>query len=530
MSVYSVNVYPSSTTIKTGNWYYGAYAIVNASSNCNTDVTWFSDKPSVATVNASSGYIYAKAPGTTRIYAQSTIDSSKKDYITVTVTSGTICVDSVTLNRSSISLEKGDTFTLSATICPTNATNKSISWRSSNTSVATVSGGVVTAKARGYAYIYAEAQDGSGEYDYCYVNVTEDILVTSVTVSPSSKTMNIGASAYLYETVCPTNATNKCVKWSSNKTSVATVNPDTGLVIAQGAGTATITATAQDGSGKKGYCTITVNPLVSVQSISLYPETMIMNIDDVNYLSATVLPANAADKRVRWCSSNPNVVCVDYYTGEITALAEGTASVTAYSVVDNTIGSKGCSITVLSQERTVRANGVIQENAAYIRSAANMFGLQPVDVAMVIYAEQCINVDWKDEVIDPMLAPTLNVSLGLGQMLISTARKVEDNGYLPITHYTEWHGNNSVENRDAGIAIKLLNAQENAKYVAGYLAYIIDLWEQEYPYISCDAGVLATLYNIGETGRNNAGPHSNPESNEFGRFASDHRQLLQCLL
>ena len=103
MSVYSVSVYPSSTTIKTGNWYYGAYAIVNASSNCNTDVTWYSDKTSVATVNASSGYIYAKAPGTTRIYAQSTVDSSKKDYITVTVTSGTICVDSVTLNRSSVS-------------------------------------------------------------------------------------------------------------------------------------------------------------------------------------------------------------------------------------------------------------------------------------------------------------------------------------------------------------------------------------------------------------------------------------------
>lgn len=357
MSVYSVNVHPTSISLKTGDWYYGAWAQVIASSNCCTDVTWYSDNPNVASVNQSSGYIYAKSTGTTRVYAVSKVDNTKKD-----------------------------------------------------------------------------------------------------------------------------------------------------------------------------YCIITVEPPISVQSISLYPETMIMNIDDVNYLSATVLPANAADKRVRWCSSNPNVVCVDYYTGEITALAEGTASVTAYSAVDNTIGSKGCSITVLSQERTVRANGVIQENAAYIRSAANMFGLQPVDVAMVIYAEQCINVDWKDEVIDPMLAPTLNVSLGLGQMRISTARKVENNGYLPITHYSEWHGNNSVENRDAGIAIKLLNAQENAKYVAGYLAYIIDLWEQEYPYISCDADVLATLYNIGEMGSNNGGPHPNPGSNEFGRFASDHRQLLQCLL
>lgn len=239
MSVYSVNVYPSSTTIKIGNWYYGAYAIVNASSNCCSDVEWYSDKPSVATVNASSGYIYAKSEGTARIYAQSTIDSSKKDYITVTVTSGTICVDSVSLNRSSISLEKGDTFTLSATVCPTNASNRNLSWSSSNTAVATVNGGTVNAVGGGSAIITARAQDGSGEYDSCYVNVTQDILVTSVTVSPSSKTMNIGNSAYLYETVCPTNATNKCVKWSSNKTSVATVNPDTGLVIARGAGTAT---------------------------------------------------------------------------------------------------------------------------------------------------------------------------------------------------------------------------------------------------------------------------------------------------
>ena len=357
MSVYSVNVHPTNISLRTGDWYYGAWAQVIASSNCCTDVTWYSDNPNVASVNQSSGYIYAKSTGTTRVYAVSKVDNTKKD-----------------------------------------------------------------------------------------------------------------------------------------------------------------------------YCIITVEPPISVQSISLYPETMIMNIDDVDYLSATVLPANAADKRVRWCSSNPNVVCVDYYTGEITALAEGTASVTAYSVVDNTIGSKGCSITVLSQERTVRANGVIQENAAYIRSAANMFGLQPVDVAMVIYAEQCMNVDWKDEIIYPLLAPILNVSLGLGQIRISTARKVEDNGYLPITQYSEWHGNNSVENRDAGIVIKLLNAQENAKYVAGYLAYIIDLWESEYPYISCDAEVLATLYNIGEMGSNNAGPHPNPGSNEFGRFASAHRQLLQCLL
>ena len=221
MSVYSVNVYPSGITIKTGKWYYGAYAIVNDSSNCNTGVKWYSNNTSVATVNALSGYIYAKNPGTTRIYAQSTVDSSKKDYITVTVT--------------------------------------------------------------------------NGEYDICYVNVTQDILVTSVTVNPSSKTMNIGNFAYLYETVCPTNAINKCVKWSSNKTSVATVNPDTGLVIAQGAGTATITATAQDGSNKKGYCTITVNAPVAVIGVDVCPTSLTMNVGDADYLCETVYPSNATN-------------------------------------------------------------------------------------------------------------------------------------------------------------------------------------------------------------------------------------------
>lgn len=357
MSVYSVNVHPTSIGLKVGEWYYNAKAEVNASSNCCTDVTWYSDNPNIVTVNKSSGYIYAKSSGSTRVYAVSNVDNSKKD-----------------------------------------------------------------------------------------------------------------------------------------------------------------------------YCVITVEAPISVQDISIYPETMIMNIGDVAFFRATVMPANATDKRVRWRSSNPDVVYIDCYTGDITALAEGTTSITACSVADNTICSKGCIINVLSRERTTKANDVIQENASYIQDAANMFCLEPVDVAMVIYAEHCINVDLKDEIIDPLVAPLLDVSLGLGQIRISTAKRIEDKGYMPITHFEEWHGNNSVENRDAGIANKLLNYQENAKYVAAYLKYIIDLWKDAYPCIQCDYDVLATLYNIGEMGKNSEGPHPNPGSNAFGRFASDHRQILQDLL
>lgn len=167
MAVYSVNVYPGSVRIQKGSWYYGAYAVVDASSNCSTDVRWYSNNTNVATVNASTGIIYAKAAGTARIYAQSIEDDSKKDYISVTVTSGTICVESVCLNTDYLALEKGQKGHLYATVCPTNASNKSIKWSISNPAVASVSDGTVTARGIGGALITARAQDGSGKYDSC---------------------------------------------------------------------------------------------------------------------------------------------------------------------------------------------------------------------------------------------------------------------------------------------------------------------------------------------------------------------------
>ncbi len=345
MSVSSVNVYPSSATVKAGNWYYGAYAIVNASSNCGTDVTWYSDNTNIATVNPTNGYIHGKAPGTTRIYAQSTIDSSKNDYITVTVTSGTICVESVSLNWSAASLQKGDKLTLCATVCPTNATNKTISWTSTNTSVATVRDGVVTAEAKGSACIYAKAQDGSCEYDTCRVTVTDDILVTCITVSPSSYTLDEGTSIDLKETVYPTNATNKCVLWSSRNENVAKVNPNTGLVYAINEGNAIILATSTDGSQISGTCSITVKGKVNVSKIDVSKPTLELNKGDTYDLSATVYPSNAYNKTIRWESSDKSVATVDPTTGHVTAKSAGKVAIYARAQ-DGSGVSDYCCLTV----------------------------------------------------------------------------------------------------------------------------------------------------------------------------------------
>ena len=115
--VHSVTVSPKSITLKAGDWSYAARAEVCPSNADCKKVTWHSNNPSVASVNASNGYIYANAAGTARIYASATDGSGCSDYLTVTV-SNTVPVTSVTLNRSSLTLEEGKSAYLCATLCP----------------------------------------------------------------------------------------------------------------------------------------------------------------------------------------------------------------------------------------------------------------------------------------------------------------------------------------------------------------------------------------------------------------------------
>ena len=342
--VNSVTVYPGSVTIRAGSWYYGAWAEVCPTDADCTDVTWYSNNSNIASVNASSGYIYGRSAGTTRIYAEATDGSGIRDYITVTVKSD-IAVETVTLNRTSVALEKGDCINLTATVCPSNATNTAVTWRSTNTSVATVSNGVVTAKKRGTACIYAEAADGSGASARCHVQVTEDILVSSVTVNPPSKTMRVGDSDYLCATVCPENATDRCVEWSSSNSGVVSVNAESGLIYAKKAGTATIYATATDGSGCYGWCEITVTGVVPVSSVTVSKSTVTLYPNKTCKLCATVCPEDASNKTIRWTSGDENIATVDSVTGRVTAKSAGRVAIYARAQEGSNV-SDYCCVTV----------------------------------------------------------------------------------------------------------------------------------------------------------------------------------------
>ena len=337
--VNSISVSPRSITLKKGTWYYGISAeVCPLNADCRS-VTWSSSNTNVATVNASNGYIYAKAAGTANITATAIDGSGCRDSITVTVSS-TVSVQSVSLNRTSITLEEGDCTTLSATVLPTNATNRAVTWSSNRTNVATVNGGNVFAVKKGTANITATAADGSGKSASCTVTVTDDTLVKSITVHPSNKEMVTGKSAFFSATVCPVNATDRCVIWSSSCPDIATVNPISGLVYAKRKGSATIIAEARDGSGVCGCCALTVTDPICVEDITLNRSSMTLYKGNSYRLSATVCPDNATNKTVRWCSSRTSVATVNTYTGRVTAKSAGITTV--YAIAQDGSGVSAC--------------------------------------------------------------------------------------------------------------------------------------------------------------------------------------------
>ena len=215
-------------------------------------VTWKSSNPSVATVSA-AGLVSAKRRGTTTITCTAKDGGGASASCKITVN---LAVAKISLDRTSLALNKGRVFTLKATVSPAAAANKAVTWKSSDTKVATVtSSGQVTFKARGTATITCTAKDGSGASASCKVTVR--IPVSVINLGRSSATLVKGKTLELRAGVGPASANNKTVSWKSSNTSVATVSP-TGIVTATGKGTAVITCSARDGSGVRATCKITV--------------------------------------------------------------------------------------------------------------------------------------------------------------------------------------------------------------------------------------------------------------------------------
>jgi hypothetical protein len=166
---------------------------------------------------------------------------------------GFVPVTDVTLAPSSANIAVSSTVQLNATVSPSNATSQDVTWSSSNTSVATVnSNGLVTGAAPGTATITVTTVEGNKTATSL---ITVRIPVDSIELTPSTLTIEEGKQGSVSVIFTPSNATNQNVSWSTSNSSVATAN--NGIITAHAAGTATITATTQDGN-RTSTCTITV--------------------------------------------------------------------------------------------------------------------------------------------------------------------------------------------------------------------------------------------------------------------------------
>ena len=303
----------------------------------NAEVTWYSDKESVATVSQ-SGLVTGVGPGETTVHAVTT-DGGKMASCLVKV--GTP-VKGITLSVSSKTLYVGDpSLDISATLTPANATDQSLEWSSSDPEVASIAPGaalraVIKPLKPGKTTITATTKDG-GFTASCEVTVKRH--VSGVSLNKASLTLYVGETESLAATVAPEDASDKTVAWSSDNSAVASVS--NGKVTANKPGTAVIKVVTNDLS-KEAACTVTVKR--HAESVELSQKEIKLYLGENRSLTATVLPSDASDKNVTWSSSNPNVATVST-AGNVVSKSVGTTVITVKTADGGHQAS--CHVTVL---------------------------------------------------------------------------------------------------------------------------------------------------------------------------------------
>lgn len=316
----SIKLNKSKLTIDDGKS-YTLKATFNPTNTTTKTCTWTSSNKKVVTVT-SKGVITAVGPGTATITCK-TKDTGKTAKCTVTVKK--VTPTSVVLDKSSYQVAYGKTLQLKATVYPTNSSDQSLVWTSSNPKYVKVSStGKVTGLKAGKTVTITVKTKSGNKVDTCKVYVGE-VDVNGVTLNKTSATLGAGSTLQLKATVSPSTATNQKVKWSSSNTSVAKVS-SSGKVTAVGNGTALVSCITVDGEFV-AICKITVKT-IEVMGVKLDKNSLSLGIGDSYTLKATIVPDNASDQSVIWESTDSSVASVSS-TGKVTGVSGGVCRIRA---------------------------------------------------------------------------------------------------------------------------------------------------------------------------------------------------------
>lgn len=265
-------------------------------------------------------------------------------------------VTGVKLDKTKVVLEIGESTTVKATLAPENATNKTVKWAVKNTAIATVADGVVKGVAVGETELTATTVDGGHTATIPVKVVTEKVPVTGIEWQNTRNNIKEGTFAFFVAEISPANATDLSTTWMSDNPEVASIGEiitEDNFVLAKitgiAPGKATISVTTNDG-GFKRYCPITIDPIVKVTEINLWPTSATIGVGETEQLTAAVLPNDADNKKVEWSSSDTSVATVDA-NGLVTGVAKGEATITA--TAKDGSGVKGeTTITVVGKKPT----------------------------------------------------------------------------------------------------------------------------------------------------------------------------------
>lgn len=252
--VTGVTLDKESASLRIGEETLQLNAVVEPSDASDKSLLWTSSEAGVASVSE-TGLVTPLAPGET-VITVTTVDGEFSATCTVTVIQPVV---SITLNETSININPDMTFELVAQINPDNASDKTLEWKSSDETVATVDqNGVVTGVETGVgreAVITVTSKD-SGVYATCIVRVTKDVV--GVELDCQYKRIEAGKEFQLTAIITPSDATNRNVTWKSSAEGVARVDAG-GKVTAVAAGTAIITVTTEQ-NGYTATCKVVVRP------------------------------------------------------------------------------------------------------------------------------------------------------------------------------------------------------------------------------------------------------------------------------
>ena len=321
-------------------------AVVDVNEGESQAVEWSTSNPTVAAIT-SGGRVIAVGLGTTIVRVQSAAFTGMKDSAVVRVSVPRI----VTVSPATTTLGPGQTRQFTAAVQSEEGLNKAVTWRSANPSVAMVaSNGLVTGVSLGTTTITAVMVADTLRRGTATVTIAP--MVRDVNVQPSAASVAVGETRQLEASVSGDVGVSAAVAWRTTNAAVATVSAS-GLVTGVSAGATIITAVSVSDSTRQSTSLITVRnaPLVSVT-----PTSLTMEPGETAYLGASVQAEPGVNTAVTWHTSNAAVATV-VGAGQVNAIANGTAIITAASVADTTRRASS-TITVSTQPgvRSVRVS------------------------------------------------------------------------------------------------------------------------------------------------------------------------------